>query len=52
MAPRLKVWEKLAGDWKPTHLESVVEETTLETLEPKFHAILKGQVKGRVLVKL
>ncbi len=52
MAPRLKVWGKLAGDWKPTHLERVVEETTLETLEPKFHAILKGQVKGRVLVKL
>jgi putative YhdH/YhfP family quinone oxidoreductase len=52
MAPRLLVWAKLAGDWKPEHLENAATEVTLETLEEKIHGILKGEVKGRTLVKL
>jgi len=52
MEPRLQVWAKLAGEWKPAHLESMVSEVTLETLEEKIQSILKGQVKGRVLVAL
>ncbi len=52
MEPRLKVWSRLAGEWKPAQLEETATEVTLETLEEKIHGILKGEVKGRVVVKL
>jgi acrylyl-CoA reductase (NADPH) len=48
---RLLVWEKLAGDWKP-ELEKLVKEVKLEDLEASIQAILKGALKGRVVVKL
>ncbi|MDA8414093.1 MAG: YhdH/YhfP family quinone oxidoreductase [Desulfobacteraceae bacterium] len=49
---RLQVWDKLAGEWKPGHLAEVVTEVTLEGLEAKIQAILHGQIRGRVIVKL
>lgn len=52
MEPRLKVWTKLAGEWKPPHLEAVTTEVTLETLEDHIQAILQGKLRGRVLVGL
>jgi len=52
MAPRLQVWAKLAAEWKPAQLETAATEVTLATLEEKIQGILKGEVKGRVLVKL
>ena len=51
VAPRLEVWNKLASDWK-VDLDSLVSEVTLDGLEEQIHSILKGGVKGRVLVKL
>ena len=51
-ATRLEVWQRLAGPWKPAHLEATVKEVTLETLEPEIQAILAGQVRGRTLVNL
>lgn len=48
---RSLVWQKLAGEWKPEHLESMVAEVTLDQLEERIQAILKGEVTGRVLVK-
>jgi putative YhdH/YhfP family quinone oxidoreductase len=48
---RLQVWEKLAGEWKPEQLGSMVTEVALEGLEEKIQAILKGGISGRVLVK-
>ena len=50
--PRLEVWQRLAGPWKPTHLETAVTEVTLENLEAPIAAILAGQVRGRTLVNL
>ena len=50
-SPRLEVWKKLAGEWK-VDLESLVSEVSLEGLEEQIHSILKGGVKGRVLVTL
>jgi acrylyl-CoA reductase (NADPH) len=50
--PRLEVWQRLAGSWKPAHLEETVTEVTLQTLEPAIAAILAGQVRGRTLVNL
>ena len=49
--PRLQVWEKLAGEWKPEQLHSMATEVALEGLEEKIQAILKGGISGRVLVK-
>ena len=49
---RRQVWEKLAGDWKPERLEEMVTEVSLQGLEEKIPAILAGQVRGRVVVKL
>ena len=51
MPPRIALWSKLAGSWKPDDLEQFVCETvTLEKLGPPIQAILNGQVTGRVLV--
>lgn len=49
---RQQVWEKLAGVWKPEHLTAVVTEIPLEGLEEKIQAILHGEIRGRVIVKL
>jgi len=50
--PRLKVWEKLAGAWKPQHLETTVNEVTLAGLEQPIADILAGKLRGRTLVNL
>ena len=48
---RLAVWNKLAGEWK-IDLEALVTEVALEGLEEPIQTILKGGLRGRVLVKL
>lgn len=48
---RLQVWKKLADEWKPEQLQDMVTEVSLEGLEEKIQAILRGEVRGRVLVK-
>lgn len=48
---RLTVWQKLADPWKCA-LENLTTEVTLEKLEAPILGILKGQVKGRVVVRL
>ena len=52
METRRQVWTRLAGEWKPARLERAVTEVPLEALEEKIHGILKGEVRGRVLVRL
>jgi putative YhdH/YhfP family quinone oxidoreductase len=47
---RLTVWNKLAHEWK-IDLEALVKEVTLEDVEDSIQAILKGALRGRVLVK-
>jgi len=49
--PRLAVWKKLAGEWR-VDLEALVSEVSLEELEGPIQSILKGGLRGRVLVKL
>jgi len=48
---RLAVWSKLAGAWK-VDLEALVTEISVENLEDYIQAILKGGLRGRILVKL
>lgn len=48
---RLAVWQKLSGEWR-VDLEALVSEVSLEQLEDSIQSILKGGLRGRVLVKL
>ena len=50
--PRATVWQKLAQEWKPAQLETMVDEVTLDGLEEKIQAMLKGGLKRRALVNL
>jgi len=52
MEPRLQVWERLAGAWRPEHLATIAHEVTLEELEGQIQTILQGNMRGRVVVKL
>jgi putative YhdH/YhfP family quinone oxidoreductase len=50
---RERVWEKLAGDWRPRHLDRIcTREITLAELPPVFEAMLAGQSFGRTVVRL
>jgi putative YhdH/YhfP family quinone oxidoreductase len=51
MRARQTAWSKLAGEWS-VDLDEIVTEVTLEELDPQIDAILKGGVRGRVLVNL
>jgi putative YhdH/YhfP family quinone oxidoreductase len=48
---RTMAWQKLAGEWR-IDLSGIVSEVSLEELNPKIDEILKGAIRGRVLVDL
>jgi acrylyl-CoA reductase (NADPH) len=52
MPVRQKVWERLATDLKPRHLQSVVTMVELDGMTPVFEKILKAQFRGRAVVKV
>lgn len=52
MARRTRAWQKLATEWKLDDLAGMVDEVTLDGLEEKIQAILKGGLKRRALVNL
>ena len=53
METRLKIWNRLATDFKPKNLEELIQqEVTLEQLPDVLPTLLKGQARGRILVKL
>lgn len=47
---RLEAWQRIARDLPKDKLEAMIEEKTLADLPALGPAILKGQVKGRVVV--
>jgi putative YhdH/YhfP family quinone oxidoreductase len=50
---REAVWQHLAGDWKPAHMDRIcTREVTLEQLPDVFATMLAGGSLGRTLVKL
>jgi NADPH2:quinone reductase len=50
---RRELWDRLAGDWKPPHLDAIHTATeTLETLPNAFERLLAGGTHGRVLVEM
>lgn len=52
MNTRIKIWEKLAGDWKLSHLEELSSEISLDDLDENIELILQGKKKGRTVVTL
>lgn len=52
MPLRRKVWQRLAGDLKPQHLDRIAYTIGLEELPAQFDKLLKGQARGRAVVTL
>jgi len=51
-AQREQVWERLAGPWKPAHLDAIgTRETLLDGLPELFPAMLAGGSFGRTVVR-
>lgn len=47
------VWQHLASDWKPAHLDTIcTRETTLDGLPEVFRTMLAGQSFGRTVVRM
>lgn len=49
---RQGLWQKLADEWKPTHLMEIYNEIGLNDLQNAIDSILKGKLKGRTIVKM
>ena len=53
METRLRTWNRLATDFKPDSLEDFIHrELTLEQLPAELPTLLRGQARGRILVRL
>lgn len=49
---REEIWQRLAADWKPAHLEQIAtKEITLSELPDVFVTMLSGGSLGRILVR-
>jgi len=50
---RMKVWNKVASDWKLPRLEKITSELpSLDALEERIGLILEGKNRGRAIVKI
>ena len=50
---RNELWQRLATDWKPAHLDSIItQEVQLDQLGEIFDAMLDGRSLGRTVVRL
>ena len=47
------LWDRLANEWRPRHLESIVNnEVSLDDLGDAFELLMKGNALGRTVVNL
>jgi NADPH2:quinone reductase len=52
-AKRLAIWQRIAGDLAPKHLQDIATRTVaLDDLAPAFASILAGHNTGRTLVRI
>ena len=49
---RRQVWQRLAADLKPRHLNDIVQTVRLDQLPSVFDTMLKQQTKGRTVVAI
>lgn len=52
MELRKRLWKNLATEWKPTNLDNLAREYSLNELDKEIERILEGKQVGRVLVNL
>jgi len=52
MDVRLRVWEKMAGEWKPDNLGDLSVEISLDEVEERIQLLLAKHSKGRTVVKI
>jgi putative YhdH/YhfP family quinone oxidoreductase len=52
MSTRLLMWQKLSAEWKVDFSRGLISECSLEELNPKIDQILRGGIRGRVVVNL
>ena len=52
LALRQQAWNRLATDLDMAKLESMIEEVDLDHAADKAHALMAGQVRGRVVVRI
>ena len=52
MAPRQKLWQRLAGEWKPDKVGAAVKTIPLAELDQVFRNLLEGRMTGRYVVKV
>jgi putative YhdH/YhfP family quinone oxidoreductase len=52
-AIRKTLWDRLANEWRPQHLDSIVRtEVDLDTLADAFDTLIAGNSLGRIVVNL
>ena len=51
-AKRQEVWRRLATDLKPAGLETIASEIGLDGLPAAFATLLKGEARGRYVVRV
>lgn len=49
---RVKIWRKIADEWKLERLDRITREIALEEVEQRMELILKGKHTGRAVVKI
>lgn len=52
MALRRRVWARLASDLKPRHLADIAHTIALDELPGYFQRMLKGEIRGRAVVRM
>ncbi len=52
MAPREKLWQRLAGEWKPEKVGAAVKTIPLAELDQVFRNLLEGRMTGRYVVQV
>ena len=50
---RRRLWDRLGNEWKPPHLDEIIsEEVALDGMEPIFQRLLRGEARGRSVVRI
>ena len=52
MDKRLRIWERLSGEWKINTLNYMYEEISLNELSEKIDLMLEGKNTGRIIINL
>ncbi|MBU0675993.1 MAG: YhdH/YhfP family quinone oxidoreductase [Proteobacteria bacterium] len=52
MTERIRIWQRIANEWKIDQLDLIATEITLKELSPALDRILKGGAMGRTVVRL